>query len=702
MKLSDKEIILYLQCIRIKHGMTNVAFEDVIKFIALITEKSLGPLSSLYFFDKYVSKLAPSEAAEQYSFCSACYKFYMECSIPSICSCGVRILRGDNKFIYQSLKISIRTFLLTAKNREDILRFSCSTGNENMGDITDSKRYAEIRTLHKHRHGVCERNIIPFLTVCINVDGVEIFNSSSKSMYPVMITFNEVSPLIRSHNMIIPLLFTSTKSVPFHQKILLILVKELSELEIDGIEWLLEDGTPQKTLVYSATLCFDAPVKSKILGIPGHSSKNGCPIANCRGVWVPKGKGGAVVWPESVCGVARECGDTESIFDTIPALQGVVYKATAIDSLHGIYIGAVKYLFNMLFFDTKLVDKSTRDKRLEVANKVLSDVSPPFFIERLRSLTESTHFKAHEWRNILQFYSIPIFCSLVHVGLLEKKVAEHWFNLVLGVSLLNQEEISDEHILISSEALTLFVSSMGNIYGDECCTYNVHLLLHLAPSVEYLGPLWSTSMFKFEGYNRTVLNSYNGTNCVSKQIANRLSQRRSLKILHEEVERMNPMSPALDHNLFHKRPKGVKFGFPSSLEVQDMNVLREAFLDTVNFKALHSYDKVDVNSQKYTTYQYALKNSSKRTNCYVYGTKSRTFGRIKNIYYDSNRDQIIIVFECIMSSAAIKLPHSVFQCQLTEKLVCEISDSCKAAFCVPYNQGSTFSMSYRPNSYESS
>ena len=58
---------------------------------------------------------------------------------------------------------------------------------------------------------------------------------------------------------------------------------------------------------------------------------------------------------------------------------------------------------------------------------------------------------------------------------------------------------------MSADALFLFVPGMGEIYGDECCTYNVHLLIHLTRSVEYLDPLWSTSMFKFEGYNRIIL-----------------------------------------------------------------------------------------------------------------------------------------------------------------------------------------------------
>ena len=101
---------------------------------------------------------------------------------------------------------------------------------------------------------------------------------------------------------------------------------------------------------------------------------------------------------------------------------------------------------------------------------------------------------------------------------------------------------------MSSNALQVFVKSiMGDIYGEQCCTYNnVHLLLHLTPSVRYLGPLWAMSMFKFEGYNMTILNSYDGSNSVGLQIAKHLSQRRAVSIIHTRVKKEKPYSPALD------------------------------------------------------------------------------------------------------------------------------------------------------------
>ena len=699
MKLTEAELVLYLQAIRIRHGLTNVAFEEIITFIALLTDSFSGPLGSRYMFDRYVSKFAPGEKMQQYFFCCSCYSYYEESSVPKTCNCGVEIKTGDNHFIYQSLKTSIRSVLQSTDNCCEILNYNSSPPKINLADVTNGKRYQEIEALHRQRHGIQHENVIEFLTVCVNIDGVQVFQSSAKSLYPAMITFNEMDPRIRGHNVIIPLLFTSTKSVKFHQLIMKILVEELREIELSGIEWFL-NGVLQKTFIYTITLCLDAPIKSTVLGISGHSAKDACPLANCRGIWMPKGKGGAVSWPDAKCGTPRSCadGDPNSIFSEIPALHDVLYKATSIDSLHGIYIGCTKYLVEIMFFSSKLIEKKVRDQRLKVADEVLRGVKVPYFLERFRLLSECTHWKAHEWRNFLNFFSVPILCNLVSENLLEAAVADHWFNFVLGTSLLNKDEITTDDLSLASEALLLFVQSMDKIFGGECCTYNIHMLLHLSDSVQYLGPLWSTSMFKFEGYNRTVLKSFNGTTSVGKQIATRLSQRRSLKFLHEQVEECFPFSPALDHSLFRRFSSGIKLGHACQILPTHVTVLQQF---CSNLDDLSSHSNVAINAQRFNTNEHPA--SKKKDNCYMYSISSNNFGRIEGLYYSSSRTEVYVVYQTIISDALNRLPHALFNCHFSGRLLCDKAARCKPALLVSYNNGgSSFSVAHMPNSFESS
>lgn len=706
---SNEELVLYLQALRLRHNLTDIAFEDIIKFIAIITDKLDGPLRSRYLFDKYYNMLTPEEQIKKYIFCVSCYKNYIESEAPVVCCCGIRLVKGDNHFVYSCLKTSIKYFLETAENSSEILRWNARPPSfGNMTDFCDSKRYGEIKQLHKERHGLRHQieNLISFITVFINVDGVEVFNSATKSLYPVMITINEMCPSMRGKNIIIPQFFTATKSTPFHQKIMNIVVKDICDMESNGVDWLDSNGIRQNTKVYVGTLCLDAPVKSKLLGIPSHSSKSGCPLANCQGIWVPKGKSGGVVWPSVTSGLPRE--DTnhgiESIFSMVPSLSGVLYKATSLDSLHGVYIGVVKYLMNIIFFSTK-TEKTIRVARQKVANQILDATIGPFFIERgkARNLQDVANWKAHEFRNFLFFFSVPIMDTMVKTKLIESNVAQHWFNFVLGVSLLNKQEISTYDIRMSADALFLFVHGMGEIYGDDCCTYNVHLLIHLTSSVEYLGPLWSTSMFKFEGYNRTILNSFNGSSSVELQIAKRLGQRRSLNALHNHVRQQEPCSPALEHRLVSDdHSRGVKCGGANEYNAEHIGALKQVYGSILDLKQLRSITDARIGSQKYTTFDHHM--SNKRTNqcgCYIFSESTRCFGRICGLYI-APVNEVYVVFEPIISTENNRLPHSIFQCIFSSKINCDLLSRCKAAILVPYRNGETFSMSHQPNRYESS
>ena len=49
-------------------------------------------------------------------------------------------------------------------------------------------------------------------------------------------------------------------------------------------------------------------------------------------------------------------------------------------------------------------------------------------------------------------------------------------------------------------------------------SYNIHTLLQLADTVRQCGPLWTCSMFPFEGFNRTLLKFCTGPTYIAEQI----------------------------------------------------------------------------------------------------------------------------------------------------------------------------------------
>lgn len=64
-----------------------------------------------------------------------------------------------------------------------------------------------------------------------------------------------------------------------------------------------------------------------------------------------------------------------------------------------------------------------------------------------------------------------------------------------------------------------FVLNLPVLYGERYLTSNIHLLLHLAYKVEYLGPLWCSSCFYFEDFNGQLCRLFHGTQSIETQIA---------------------------------------------------------------------------------------------------------------------------------------------------------------------------------------
>lgn len=71
------------------------------------------------------------------------------------------------------------------------MRFNCrDRGDGIIEDVFDSERYKEIDCAYLPP--AATNSAISRLTIQINIDGVKVSNSSKSSLYPLMISFNEV------------------------------------------------------------------------------------------------------------------------------------------------------------------------------------------------------------------------------------------------------------------------------------------------------------------------------------------------------------------------------------------------------------------------------------------------------------------------------------------------------------------------------
>ena len=49
--LTEQEIMLFLQAYRLNHSLTKRAFSELLEFVAVLADKTEGPLSSVHKFD---------------------------------------------------------------------------------------------------------------------------------------------------------------------------------------------------------------------------------------------------------------------------------------------------------------------------------------------------------------------------------------------------------------------------------------------------------------------------------------------------------------------------------------------------------------------------------------------------------------------------------------------------------------------------
>lgn len=133
-----------------------------------------------------------------------------------------------------------------------------------------------------------------------------------------------------------------------------------------------------------------------------------------------------------------------------------------------------------------------------------------------REITYYTKYKASELRSLL-LYILPVCLQNIQQG----KYITHFQLFSRSIYVLLGTKITQEQLIECHNNLNQFVLQYQDFYGMEKMTMNIHLIKHLANGVQYLGPLWTNSLFVFEDYNGYLLKLVNGTQDVLAQITSK-------------------------------------------------------------------------------------------------------------------------------------------------------------------------------------
>lgn len=162
-----------------------------------------------------------------------------------------------------------------------------------------------------------------------------------------------------------------------------------------------------------------------------------------------------------------------------------------LDPMHNLFLGVMKKLFSMWFTDGHAYSLTQYESEI---NKDISNfVIPSDFSRPPRAITESTHYKADEWKNWLLYFG--------DVLLIDRLPQQHYDNFIAfihTIALLMSNSISLDTLAAAESKLNEFVENYEKIYGKDKMVLNIHSLLHLPVYVKKFGPIHTFWCFPLE------------------------------------------------------------------------------------------------------------------------------------------------------------------------------------------------------------
>lgn len=311
--------------------------------------------------------------------------------------------------------------------------------------------------------------------------------------------------------------------------------KTLHSFETDGHNFKLADG--RDVHVRGKVLCgtCDLPAKAKFLNFKHYNGAFGCSRWMQEGGRAGVGRTTVQVYPfqdniqershdetlefsrqaltarasdrkASVCGVKGPTLLAELVPDII--------RCTAIDIMHGVFLGVCKLLLD-LWFNSKYSTQPWRLHHLQhLVEDKMKNLKPPSNVQRApRSLKDLKFWKASEYKTFLLYYSVVVLKDIMSDVYLK-----HHCLLVSAVSLLSLDSISIGQIQAASSLLKSYVADFARLYGLRYMGINIHQLIHLHSVVLDLGPLWVYSCFFLESFNGIINRLCHGTQHIALQI----------------------------------------------------------------------------------------------------------------------------------------------------------------------------------------
>ena len=366
---------------------------------------------------------------------------------------------------------------------------------------------------HLKRHPVDTVSRTDSLEISLNVDGLPLFKSSGKNLWPVLCAIVNIKPIV-----VFPVVLTCGDSKPKDLEFLEELISDLNDALKNGIE----DGERVLSVTIRCVVC-DAPARAMVKGTKLCSGYFGCDKCAQKGMWI-----GRVTYPQvndlqlRTDTSFREQDQEEhhrflSPFCNLPV---DMVKKFPIDYMHQLCLGVMRKLLLIWLRGNRGVKMSAG--QVETVSKKLLELKPfvpGTFARKPRSLLDVDRWKATEFRQFLLYTG-----KIALKGILKSDLYEHFVVLSVASSIFVCPSLAQSFKGYAKELMKYFVEQSKFLYGDEFMVYNVHSMIHLADEVETFGCLDACSSFPFENYMQKLKKMVRSGRNPIAQVAKRMSE----------------------------------------------------------------------------------------------------------------------------------------------------------------------------------
>lgn len=372
---------------------------------------------------------------------------------------------------------------------------------------------------HFMRYPTAARENTTTLEISLNIDGLPLFKSTNKSIWPILCGIMNLQPVT-----IFPVALTYGSSKPSDLLFLQDTVDDLNDLLEHG----LHDGERKLAVSVKSIMC-DAPARALVKGTKLYSGYYGCDKCAQKGEWI-----GRITYPETrnvslrTNSSFRRQSNCEHHHHVSPFcdLPIDMVKKFPIDYMHQLCLGVMRKLILLWMRGNREFRISARQVE-EISSKLIGLKSsiPKCFARKPRSLREIDRWKATELRQFLLYTG-----KIALDGILRSDLYAHFMSLSVASDILVSPSLGRSHCKYAGELLVYFVEKGCMLYGNEFMVYNVHSMIHLAAEVEEFGSLDQCSSFPFENYMQKLKRMVRSGKNPIAQVAKRLSEIHATKI----------------------------------------------------------------------------------------------------------------------------------------------------------------------------